>query len=67
MANKQLSLGEVAKLLRVKPYRIGYALSSGLVAEPTIRIANKRIFQTADVHRLAHYFGVNLKKGECDE
>ena len=67
MANKPLSLGEVAKLLRVKPYQIGYALSTGLVAEPALRIGSKRIFQTVDVQRLARHFGVNLRKGECNE
>jgi len=68
MENKQLSLSEAARLLGVKPYRIGYAISTGLVAEPILRVANKRIFQAVDVQRLARHFGVNLKKqGDCNE
>lgn len=68
MTHKQVSLGEVAKLLGVKPYRIGYALSSGLVEEPALRIASKRIFQAVDVQRLAQHFGVIInEQGECDE
>jgi DNA-binding transcriptional MerR regulator len=66
MEKKQLSLGEAARLLGVQPYRIGYALSTGLVEEPTLRIANKRIFQRVDIQRLAQHFGVNREtQGEC--
>jgi len=59
--NKHLSLKDVAKLLKLKPYKIVYALTTGLVEEPKLRIANKRIFQEDDVQRLAAHFGVQLK------
>jgi len=55
-------LKDVATLLRVKPYQITYALTVGLVAEPELRISNKRIFQNQDVARLAEHFGVVLEK-----
>ena len=59
---KHMLLKDVAKLLRVKPYQITYALTVGLVAEPELRISNKRIFQNQDVFRLAKHFGVVLEK-----
>jgi hypothetical protein len=58
---QHLLLNEVAKLLKLKPYKIVYALTTGLVEEPGLRIANKRIFQQEDVEKLAAHFGVALK------
>ena len=60
MTNEHLLLGDVARLLGVKPYRVTYALATGLVPEPRTRIANKRLFDSADVARLADYFGVTI-------
>jgi DNA-binding transcriptional MerR regulator len=62
--NKHYLLRDVARLLKVKPYQIAYALSVGLVEEPQLRISNKRVFQEEDVHRLAAHFGVDLGKKE---
>jgi hypothetical protein len=56
-----LSLKDVARLLKVKPYRITYALVVGLVPEPDVRINNKRIFVQEDLERLAAHFGITLK------
>jgi hypothetical protein len=59
--NKQhYLLNDVAKRLSLKPYRITYALAAGLVPEPRLRIANKRIFGDDDIRRLAAHFGVIL-------
>lgn len=55
-------LRDVAKILKVKPYQIAYALSVGLVPEPALRISNKRVFQQEDLERLAAHFHVELKK-----
>jgi len=52
----QFTLGEVARQLGVKPYKINYALITGLVPEPETRIFGKRIFGPKDVERLARYF-----------
>ena len=60
MNNENLLLGDVARLLRVKPYRVTYALATGLVPEPRERIANKRLFKADDVARLANYFGTKI-------
>ena len=61
---KHMLLKDVAKLLRLKPYQITYALAVGLVGEPPLRISNKRIFQEEDVLRLARHFGVALSQKE---
>ena len=71
MTNNLLLLNQVARQLHVKPYQIAYAISAGHVEEPELRIANKRIFQPADIKRLAKHFeskhNSTLKGGERDE
>ena len=66
MKKQHFLLRDVARLLKLKPYQVSYALSVGLVAEPALRISNKRIFQAEDINRLAGHFGIDLgkKKGE---
>jgi DNA-binding transcriptional MerR regulator len=66
MKRQHFLLRDVAKRLGVKPYQIAYALSVGLVAEPKLRISNKRVFAPEDIDRLAAHFNVDLvaKKGE---
>ena len=49
---KVFLLSEVAKLLKRRPHQVAYAISSGLIPEPTLRIGNKRIFQSDDIKRL---------------
>jgi hypothetical protein len=67
MNRKQLYLlKDVAKQLGVRPYRIAYAISVGLIPEPETRIANKRIFCDKDIRRLATHFGVELD-GKSEE
>ena len=61
--NKHYLLRDVARILKVKPYQVSYALSVGLVEEPKLRISNKRVFVEEDVQRLAKHFGVDLAKG----
>ena len=56
-------LNEVARLLKVKPYQITYALAVGLVAEPALRISNKRIFVEADIERLRQHFAKTVTRG----
>jgi hypothetical protein len=58
---KLYSLKDVAKLLKIRSHRVGYAVSSGAVKEPALRLANKRIFSTEDVRRLADHFGKTLE------
>jgi hypothetical protein len=51
-------LSEVARLFKKRPHVIAYAISSGLVPEPKLRIGNKRIFVDEDIRRLANHFGI---------
>jgi DNA-binding transcriptional MerR regulator len=69
MNNTHLLLTDVARLLNVKPYRITYALQTGLVPEPSLWIANKRIFQQEDIDRLAAHFGQQggIAEGRSDD
>jgi DNA-binding transcriptional MerR regulator len=60
--NKVFLLGEVARLLEMRPHQVAYAISSGLVPEPKLRIGNKRIFQADDIKRLRAHFG---KEAQC--
>ena len=53
---EQMLLNEVAKELNVKAYQISYAISSGSLDEPTLRISNKRIFTKKDVAQIQKYF-----------
>jgi DNA-binding transcriptional MerR regulator len=59
MTKRHFLLKDVARLLKVKPYQIAYALSVGLVPEPELRISNKRVFSPEDIERLAKHFGVD--------
>ena len=56
--DKLFSLGEVAKLLQVAPYRIQYAISVHKLPEPTYRFLAKRCFNSTDLQRIAVHFGV---------
>jgi hypothetical protein len=60
-----LLLGDVARLLRRRPHQIVYLLSSLQVAEPALRLGNRRVFTADDVERLRAK--LNHKKGIVDE
>ena len=64
MKQKHYLLKDVARILKRKPYQIAYCLSVGLVKEPEMRIANKRVFTSEDIDRLAAHFGVDLARGK---
>ena len=51
-------LSDVARILRLKPHRLNYALATRHVPEPALRVANKRVFLAEDVERLARHFQV---------
>jgi hypothetical protein len=55
---KLFLLSEVAGVLRKKPWQVVYAITSGAVPEPKLRIGNKRIFVDGDIRRLATHFGI---------
>ncbi len=59
-------LGDVARLLRTKPHRIVYLLTSGAVPEPRTRLGNRRLFTAEDIGRIAGRLGIKQHK-EKDE
>ena len=56
---KHYLLGDVARMLDRKPHQIVHLLTTGKIPEPEQRIANKRLFTTDDVVRLARHFRVS--------
>ncbi len=56
-----LALKDVSRLLGVQPYQIQHAYSVGAVPEPGTRISGRRVFEMADLRRLAKHFNVTLK------
>jgi len=64
---KLFLLSEVAGLLRKKPWHVVYAITSGVVPEPKLRIGNKRIFVPEDIGRLAAHFGIAFDQDEHGE
>lgn len=61
------STGQIARLLGLPAHRIGYAHSTGRLAEPSFRFLGKRVYTAADLHRVAEYFGVELSKTDRKE
>ena len=57
-----LSLRDCARRLGVASHRIAYAHEAGLLPDVHLRVAGKRIYTTADLRRVAEYFGIELDK-----
>jgi hypothetical protein len=55
------TLGDVVRILGLKPHVVTYAITSGHLPEPSVRVGNKRIFTTDDVERMALHFRVTPK------
>jgi hypothetical protein len=66
MQHSYFTLGQVARLLGRKPYLVTYAITSGHVPEPPLRIGNKRVFNREDVERLARHFRIAMPRIESD-
>lgn len=49
MTKQFFSLGDVAELLRVAPYKIHYLLATGQVPEPRLRIGSRRIWTAEEI------------------
>lgn len=56
MQKEHFLLSEVAREVQRKPYQITYLISTGLIEEPELRIANKRLFTKQDIERIKHVF-----------
>jgi len=59
--NTIYSTGQLARLLRIPAYKIGYAHSTGHLEEPAFRFLDKRCYTTADVRRVAAHFEVTIE------
>ena len=59
--NMIFSTGQVARMLRIATYRIGYAHASGHLEEPAFRFLHKRCYTDADVRRVAAHFSVAIE------
>ena len=53
MNQELFALGDVARLLDVKPHRILYLLSTRAVAEPALRVAGRRLWNDAEIAALS--------------
>jgi hypothetical protein len=60
-------LGDVARLLACKPYRVVYLLSSGKVAEPALRLGNRRVFTKDDIARIAAKLTLTKKEKQMSD
>lgn len=56
------SLSDVADLLRVKPHRILYLLSSGSVPEPRLRVGGKRLWTHEEIAVVSEKLKIQLAK-----
>lgn len=59
------SIKDVSKLLGIRQHRIDHAIASGLVKEPAIRVANRRVFQKEDLDNLRKHFGLKPTDGQA--
>lgn len=60
MNTELYALGNVAKILSTKPHRILYALSTGAVKEPRLRVAGKRVWTAEEVAALAEVLKLQM-------
>lgn len=56
------STGQLARLLGIPAYKIGYAHATGRLEEPAFRFLDKRCYTAADVCRVATHFGVTISE-----
>ena len=65
--NELLTLKQVSELLKLQHYRIAYAIATHRIPEPALRLANKRIFQHANIEAVASHFGVSYPSVEASD
>ena len=60
MKKNLFSIADAARLLGVEEHRIAYAHRVRGLEDATHKVAGKRVYTQADLHRLAAYFKVPL-------
>ena len=60
--NTIYSTGQLARLLGIPAYKIGYAHATGRLEEPAFRFLDKRCYTAVDVCRVATHFGVTVEE-----
>jgi DNA-binding transcriptional MerR regulator len=64
MKPELFSIADAARLLGVEEHRIAYAHRVRGLEDATHKVAGKRVYTEADLHRLATYFKVPLALSE---
>lgn len=54
-------LGDVARMLGVKPHRIVYLFTSNKISDVPM-LGNRRVFSAADVSRVSKAFGIKIEQ-----
>jgi hypothetical protein len=67
MQENYFTLCQVARILGKKPHLVVYAITSGHVPEPELRIGNKRVFNREDVQRLARHLRIAIPRIDPEE
>jgi DNA-binding transcriptional MerR regulator len=57
MARQLYLISDVSRMLGVPPHRIAYLFLSRKLPEPPLRLGNRRVFDLADVRRVARALG----------
>lgn len=60
--SKNYSIKDVAAICGKKPFQVHYAISSGYLPEPVLRVANRRIFSEQELMLAKKYFASECKK-----
>ena len=63
----QLLLNEVARSLSLPAHVISYAISSGKLREPELRINNHRVFTKEDVDQIQKYFAAKKSAAKKED
>jgi DNA-binding transcriptional MerR regulator len=59
--SQSYSMKNVAEKVGVAPFRINYAITNGLIPEPVLRFAGKRVFSEEDLARIANHFQTEIQ------
>ena len=57
MAQQLYLISDVSRMLAVPAHRIAYLFMTRKLAEPQLRLGNRRVFNIADVQRVAKALG----------